>query len=105
RRNPGMSLLSRLNAVTNGLLIARNTGNPDGLSVRGRSTIFSSTRPLSVVDSFPYDGDLDNINPNDIQSDTVVKDATAASIWGVRFGNGVIVITTKKPKDRLSVEF
>ena len=105
RRNPGMSLLSRLNGVTNGLLIDRNTGNPDGLSVRGRSTIFSSTRPLIVVDNFPYEGDLDNINPNDIQSVTVLKDATAASIWGVRSGNGVIVITTKKPKDRLSVEF
>src|SRR5690606_3247302 len=104
RRNTGMALLSRLNGVTNGLLIDRNTGNPDGLSVRGRSTIFSSTRPLIVVDNFPYEGDLDNINPNDIQSVTVLKDATAASIWGVRSGNGVIVVTTKKPKDRLSVE-
>lgn len=104
QRNPGMNLLSRLNGVTNGLLIDRNTGNPDGLSVRGRSTIFSSTRPLIVVDNFPYEGDLDNINPNDIQSVTVLKDATAASIWGVRSGNGVIVVTTKKPMDRLSVE-
>src|SRR5690606_4001439 len=105
RRNPGMSLLSRLNGVTNGLLIDRNTGNPDGLSVRGRSTIFSSTRPLIVVDNFPYEGDLDNINPNDIQSVTVLKDATAASIWGVRSANGVIVVTTKKAKGRTRIEF
>jgi len=105
QRNPGMDLLSRLNGVTNGLYIGQNTGNPDGISVRGRSTIFSSTRPLIVIDNFPYEGDLDNINPNDVESVTVLKDATAASIWGVRSGNGVIVITTKNAKDRLSLEF
>jgi len=105
QRNPSMNLLSRLNGVANGLLIDRNAGNPDGLSVRGRSTIFSNTKPLIVIDNFPYEGDLDNINPNDIESVTVLKDATAASIWGVRSGNGVIVITTKQPKDKLSVEY
>jgi len=105
QRNPGMNLLSRLSGVTNGLLIDRNTGNPDGISVRGRSTLFSSTRPLIVVDNFPYEGDLDNINPNDVESVTVLKDATAASIWGVRSGNGVIVITTKKAKERLGIDF
>lgn len=105
QRYPGMSLLSRLNGVTNGLLLDRNTGNPDGLSVRGRSTLFSSTRPLIVVDNFPYEGDLDNINPNDIQSVTVLKDATAASIWGVRSANGVIVVTTKKARDKFNADF
>src|SRR5690606_10060068 len=105
RRNTGMALLSRLNGVANGLLIDRNTGNPDGISVRGRSTIFSSTRPLIVVDNFPYEGNLENINPNDIESVTVLKDATAASIWGVRSANGVIVVTTKKAKDHFRAEF
>ncbi len=105
QRNPGMSLISRLNGVTNGLLIDRNAGNPDGLSIRGRSTIFSNTKPLIVIDNFPYEGDLDNINPNDIESITVLKDATAASIWGVRSGNGVIIITTKTPKGKLSIEY
>lgn len=104
-RNPGIGILSRLNGVTNGLLIDRGTGNPDGISVRGRTTIFSSTRPLIVVDNFPYEGDLDNINPNDIESVTVLKDATAASIWGVRSGNGVIVITTKRARDVTAVEY
>ncbi|MBD1425661.1 SusC/RagA family TonB-linked outer membrane protein [Sphingobacterium arenae] len=105
QRNPSMDILSRLDGVTNGLLLDRNTGNPDGISVRGRSTLFSSTRPLVVVDNFPFEGDINNINPNDIESVTVLKDATAASIWGVRSGNGVIVITTKKAKDRLSIDF
>ncbi|MGO1597923.1 MAG: SusC/RagA family TonB-linked outer membrane protein [Sphingobacterium sp.] len=105
-RSTGMDLLSRLNGVTNGLLLDQNTGNSDGISVRGRSTLFSSTRPLIVVDNFPYEGEIDNINPNDIESVTVLKDATAASIWGVRSGNGVIVITTKKAKNqKLTVDF
>jgi TonB-linked SusC/RagA family outer membrane protein len=53
---------------------------------------------LIVLDNFPYDGDISNINPNDIESVTVLKDAAAASIWGVRAGNGVIVLTSKKGK-------
>ncbi|MGH2622776.1 MAG: TonB-dependent receptor plug domain-containing protein, partial [Sphingobacterium sp.] len=105
RRNPSMSLLSRLNGVSNGLLLDQNTGNPDGISVRGRSTIYSNTRPLIVVDNFPFEGDIENINPNDIESVTILKDATAASIWGVRSGNGVIVITTKKGKKGVQVDF
>src|SRR5258708_10726659 len=64
--------------------------------IRGRSTLFASTEPLIIVDNFPYDGDINTINPNDVESITVLKDAAAASIWGVRAGNGVIVITTKK---------
>ena len=105
RRNPSMSLLSRLNGVSNGLLLDQNSGNPDGISVRGRSTIYSSTRPLIVVDNFPYEGDIANINPNDIESVTILKDAAAASIWGVRSGNGVIVITTKKGKNGIKIDF
>ena len=91
-------LLTRLNGVTNGLLIDNNTGNPDGISIRGRSTLFSNTEPLIVIDNFPYEGDINSINPDDIENVTILKDAAAASIWGVRAGNGVIVITTKKGK-------
>lgn len=89
-------LLGRLKGVTNGLLIDPLVGNPTGISIRGRSTIFSNTTPLIVIDNFPFEGDLNSINPNDIENVTVLKDAAAASIWGVRAGNGVIVITTKK---------
>ena len=56
------------------------------------------TQPLVVVDNFPYQGDIGNINPNDVESITILKDAAAASIWGSRAGNGVIVITTKHGK-------
>ncbi|MDR2274006.1 MAG: SusC/RagA family TonB-linked outer membrane protein [Sphingobacterium sp.] len=105
QRNPATNILARLDGVTNGLLLDKNAGNPDRLSIRGRSTLFSNTRPLIVVDNFPFEGDLDNINPNDIESVTVLKDATAASIWGVRSGNGVIVLTTKKGKTGTTIDF
>ncbi|HVV05766.1 MAG TPA: SusC/RagA family TonB-linked outer membrane protein [Puia sp.] len=66
--------------------------------IRGLSTIYANASPLFVLDNFPYDGDINNINPNDIDNITVLKDAAAASIWGVRAGNGVIVINTRKGK-------
>jgi TonB-linked SusC/RagA family outer membrane protein len=88
--------------ITSGLLFNRNTqssnsGNLD-LSIRGRSTIYANDQPLIVLDNFPYNGDLNAINPNDVASITLLKDAAAASIWGVRAGNGVIVVTTKRGK-------
>lgn len=83
--------------------------NPTGtkLTVRGLSTFSGLKEPLIVLDKFPYYGDPDNINPNDVESITVLKDAAATSIWGARAGNGVIVITTKKGayKQPLAVTF
>lgn len=97
-RRISTNILDRLDGVSSGVLFNRGLGNGNNpaLSIRGRSTIFANADPLIVLDNFPYDGDLNNINPNDIQSISILKDAAAASIWGVRAGNGVIVITTKK---------
>ena len=64
--------------------------------VRGLSSINANTDPLIVVDGFPVEQGANTINPNDVESITVLKDAAAASIWGIRATNGVIVITTKK---------
>jgi TonB-dependent starch-binding outer membrane protein SusC len=95
-RRVSSNLLERLEDVTPGLIFNRGlTTGRNTLSIRGRSTLFSNTQPLIVVDNFPYDGPLESINPNDIDQITVLKDAAAASIWGARAGNGVIVITTK----------
>lgn len=103
----GTDALSRLVYITNGMTdnnaAIRNRGsnltNSSGMTIRGLSTFTTSIAdPLIVVDNFPYAGDLKNINPNDIESITVLKDAPAASIWGVKSANGVIVITTKKGK-------
>lgn len=95
-RRVSTNLVDRLEDVTPGLILNRGqtTGN-DQISIRGRSTLFANTAPLIIVDNFPYDGPLESINPNDIEGITVLKDAAAASIWGARAGNGVIVITTR----------
>lgn len=106
-RNNGTSVIDRLTGVVSGMLpngfgtrtVSGGLQNRSlGIDIRGTSTLSSSvaTDPLIVVDNFPYEGNLSNINPNDIESITVLKDAAAASIWGARSGNGVIVITTKK---------
>ncbi len=96
----GTNILQRLNNVTSGLIFnigkldAQSRANP--ISIRGLSTINGPVQPLIVLDNFIYEGDINNINPNDVESITVLKDAAATSIWGARAGNGVIVITTKK---------
>ena len=95
-RRVSPDLISRLYDVVPGLISSQGKSNARGLLIRGQSTINSGTQPLIVIDNFPYEGDLSAINPNDVQSVTVLKDAAAASIWGSRAGNGVIVITTKK---------
>lgn len=97
------SILTKLKGVTSGLHV-----DPDGnYIIRGQSTLYSSKKPLFVVDGFPMEYGAANINPNDIDQITVLKDAASASIWGVRAANGVIVITTKKTKfnQRLSVSY
>jgi TonB-linked outer membrane protein, SusC/RagA family len=89
---PSTTLLSRLKGLVSGFRF----NNDKDISVRGQSTIFTNDQPLIVVDGFPYSGDIDMLNPEDILSVDVLKDAAAASIWGARAGNGVIVISTKK---------
>lgn len=95
-RRVGAGVLERLENLAPGVLFDHNAGAPDALLIRGRSTIYAAAAPLVVVDNFPYDGDINALNPNDVESVTILKDAAAASIWGARAGNGVIVITTKK---------
>lgn len=91
----GSNIIDRLNGMTNGLLFD-NRQNASGLLVRGLSTLSASSSPLIVLDNFPYTGDIANINPNDIETVTLLRDAAAASIWGAQASNGVIVIATKK---------
>lgn len=100
-RSTSGNLVSRLEDITPSSQVDRrgldySSGEqPVSLRVRGISTINSNSQPLIVLDNFPFNGDLNDINPNDIGSITVLKDATAASIWGARAANGVIVISTK----------
>ncbi|SEN13561.1 TonB-linked outer membrane protein, SusC/RagA family [bacterium A37T11] len=89
-------VISRLKGIATSLLFDERAGGTPKLSIRGRSTIFANADPLIVVDNFPYEGDLSSLNPNDVADVSILRDAAAASIWGVRAGNGVIVINTKK---------
>lgn len=93
----GKSIIARLDGVTNGVSFDKAANRP-AYSIRGVSSINANKAPLVILDNFAYEGDLNNINPNDVESIDVLKDAQAASIWGARAGNGVIVITTKKGK-------
>ena len=90
-------ILSRLNGITSSYLVDKRNPNLVSYQIRGVSTLTDAAmQPLIVLDNFPYEGDINNINPNDIESITILKDAAATSIWGAKAGNGVIVITTKK---------
>ena len=100
-RRVSTNVLDRIDGVTSGVLFNKNivaSANQSQISIRGRSTIYANPDPLIVVDNFPYPGDIHTINPADVESITVLKDAAAAAIWGANSGNGVIVITTKKGK-------
>lgn len=100
-RTVSTDILDRILNVTSSL---RKGVGPNDLTIRGISTISGDKLPLFVVDGFVYEEPQDpvrglvisNLNPNDIESITILRDAAAASIWGARSGNGVIVITTKR---------
>ncbi|TCC98471.1 SusC/RagA family TonB-linked outer membrane protein [Pedobacter hiemivivus] len=108
-RSTSTNILDRIKDVAEGVYfenrdpeqstIPRTPNNKSlGITVRGQSTFSASKQPLIILDNFPYEGEIKNINPNDIENITILKDASAASIWGARSANGVIVITTKKGK-------
>ncbi|WP_433863770.1 SusC/RagA family TonB-linked outer membrane protein [Sphingobacterium thalpophilum] len=100
-RRVGADIMSRLEDMAAGLSFNRNGKTSSPFNIRGQNSLYASSKPLIVLDNFPYEGDLNTVNPNDIENITLLKDASAASIWGAKAGNGVIVITTKRgAKDR-----
>ncbi len=97
-RQQGMNPLGRLDGIAPGLLYD-NRRQEKKIQIRGLYTLNEAVaKPLIVLDNFPFEGDINDINPNDIANIVVLKDAAAASIWGARAGNGVIVISTKMAK-------
>lgn len=81
-----------------------NTGE-SALTIRGVGSFSARTNPLVVVDGLPIEGSIETVNPYDIETINVLKDASAASIYGARASNGVIVITTKRAhSERLSID-
>ena len=95
---PASTIASRLVGAAPGLAYTTDIyGNPS-FQIRGTSTFSEYNAPLVVVDGFPVESGFEGINPNDVESVTILKDAAAASIWGAKSSNGVIVITTKNAR-------
>ncbi len=102
--NPIQALQGRASGVS--VMTSNEPGSSPTLRIRGSGSIDASNDPLYVVDGFPLmDGDLNNVNPADIESIEILKDASSTAIYGSRGANGVILITTRsgnKGKNELS---
>jgi TonB-linked SusC/RagA family outer membrane protein len=97
-RNISANAMQSIRGQVPGMLITSD-GSPDGsvdIKIRGINSINSNTAPLFIVDGVPTTNNLNELNAMDIESMQVLKDASAASIYGSRASNGVIIITTKK---------
>ncbi|SMC58378.1 TonB-linked outer membrane protein, SusC/RagA family [Pedobacter nyackensis] len=93
------NILDRIEGMSAGLTSYKSAGNTqNSVRIRGVSTLLGEAKPLYVVDGSPFEGDITSINAADIETITVLKDATAASIYGARSANGVIVINTRRGK-------
>jgi TonB-linked SusC/RagA family outer membrane protein len=90
-----------LAGVAPGIQIGATNGQPgtsSAVRIRGFGSISASNSPLYVVDGAVYDGSIGDINPNDIESVSLLKDASSSALYGARGANGVIIINTKKGK-------
>jgi len=99
---PNTNIAQALQGSVPGLQINTNGGGAEGndlsILIRGRNSISASTGPLIIWDGIPYEGGISEINPNDVESIEILKDASAAAIYGSRGSNGVILITSKQGK-------
>ncbi|KAF2342804.1 SusC/RagA family TonB-linked outer membrane protein [Flavobacterium tistrianum] len=100
---PLTNALSVLEGSTSGVQIQSSAGQPGAapeVRIRGFSSINGSNTPLYIVDGVPYAGDISNLNSSDIESLSVLKDASSTSLYGSKAANGVIIITTKSGKSQ-----
>ena len=101
-KTPTAAFDQALQGQVPGLTVLSNTGEPSAaavMTIRGTNSINSGTAPLYILDGVPIAAsDFNTINPADIESISVLKDASSTSIYGARAANGVIVITTKRGK-------
>ena len=98
---PVAQVSQKLQGKIAGVQINQVTGIPgEGMEIRirGQASISAGSNPLIVLDGFPINGDLSTINPDEIESISVLKDASASSLYGSRAANGVILITTRRAK-------
>lgn len=104
---PITTVTNALVGAASGVQVSTSNGQPGSspsVYIRGLGSISASNTPLIVLDGMPYDNSISSINPNDIESLTVLKDAASSALYGSRAANGVLMITTKKGnKERLRV--
>jgi TonB-linked SusC/RagA family outer membrane protein len=98
---PVTNVMQALNGRAAGVRVMQNNGAPGGaisVRIRGANSILGSNEPLYVIDGFPYDGNPDFLQPTDIESIEILKDASSTAIYGSRGANGIVMITTKTGK-------
>ncbi|MDR6922870.1 TonB-dependent receptor [Chryseobacterium sp. 2987] len=98
---PVNNITKALEGQVPGIQAASASGQPGStasIRIRGIGSVSASSDPLFVVDGIPFDGNINSISPNDIESISVLKDATASALYGSRGANGIIIITTKSGK-------
>jgi len=95
------NIVQALQGMSGGVQVLNDNGIPGStpsVIIRGIGSMNASSMPLYVVDGTPFNGSMNAINPNDVESMTVLKDAAAAALYGSRAANGIIMITTKSGK-------
>lgn len=99
-KRPVTSVTNVLEGMSTGVLAlpGGDPGDAASIRIRGVGSVTGSNSPLYVIDGVPFGGNIADLNPNDIESLTVLKDATSAALYGNRASNGVIMITTKRGK-------
>ncbi len=105
-KSQSSNVAQALSGKTAGVQLTNSSGQPGAapsIRIRGYSSLNAGNDPLWIVDGIPYSGDLNNLNANDIESMTVLKDAASNSLYGARGANGVVIITTKKAKTENTV--
>lgn len=99
---PNTNIAQALQGSVPGLMVSTTAAGAEGnnvdIMVRGRNSIAASNNPLTIWDGIPFTGSISDINTNDVESIEILKDASAAAIYGSRGSNGVILITSKKGK-------
>lgn len=106
---PVSNIGQKLQGKFAGVQINQNTGQPGAdlsFRIRGAASINAGNKPLIVIDGFPTESGLQTVSPDEIESITVLKDASASSLYGSRAANGVILVTTKQAKTgKTSIDF
>ncbi len=102
KATPMVALDRALQGRAAGVMVTQNSARPGGattIRIRGTGSVNASNEPLYVIDGFPTTGNLNSINPNDIESIEILKDASATAIYGSRGSNGVVMVTTKRGRE------